>query len=190
MPTKGKATRECPFCWEEILATAKKCRFCWERFEEKENKNKIVETDNNTIKEKSNKPFVKKSYWKNWLVKWFWLALTFLFFYLVGESGRNNPSNWLYTLILLILIRKTYTVFAAKLIIENDHIVIKHVWVVTVKKMNIKYNKINTIDVTEFLWMGWLEITVWNDKPIKFWFLQNYQEAKNIIDEKIREFQK
>ena len=25
-----KETKECPFCWEEILATAVKCKHCWE----------------------------------------------------------------------------------------------------------------------------------------------------------------
>ena len=28
MPTKK--TKECPFCWEEILESAKKCKHCWE----------------------------------------------------------------------------------------------------------------------------------------------------------------
>lgn len=25
-----KETKDCPYCWEEILATAKKCKHCWE----------------------------------------------------------------------------------------------------------------------------------------------------------------
>ena len=25
-----KEMKECPYCWEEILATAKKCKHCWE----------------------------------------------------------------------------------------------------------------------------------------------------------------
>ncbi|OVE79444.1 hypothetical protein BVY01_02465, partial [bacterium I07] len=34
-----KETKECPYCSETILATAKKCRFCGEWFEEKEHIN-------------------------------------------------------------------------------------------------------------------------------------------------------
>jgi hypothetical protein len=40
-----KPTKECPYCWEEILATAKKCKHCWEfldddlRAEKKNEKN-------------------------------------------------------------------------------------------------------------------------------------------------------
>jgi len=52
--SENNNTKICPYCWEEIKASAIKCRYCWEILEQKE-ENKILNDVKNIILESDTK---------------------------------------------------------------------------------------------------------------------------------------
>lgn len=72
----------------------------------------------------------------------------------------------------------------AKLIIKDDHITIQK-GVIFREVKDIKYKKINSVDIAYVMGIGGIEIQIGNDKPIKFSNLEKYDEVKEHIHSKI-----
>lgn len=71
-----------------------------------------------------------------------------------------------------------------KLIISEDHVTIKE-GVILKSVKDIKYKKINSVDINYVLWFGGIEIQMGNDKPIIFKNLEKYEEVRDYIHQKI-----
>ena len=117
-----------------------------------------------------------------------WLIATLFslmpFAWVDTSDDTQKTAVTIFSIIFLFFLVKTIQCFMAKLIIEEDHVTIKK-WIIFKKVKDLKYKKINTIDVTYALWIGGIEIQMGNDKPIMFKNLENYNEVKSIINEKI-----
>lgn len=74
--------------------------------------------------------------------------------------------------------------FAQKLLIKDDSVVIEKGLLFREQK-DIKYKKINSVEIKHFLWFGGIEIQMGNDKPIVFKNLEKYQEVRDLIHQKI-----
>ena len=79
---------------------------------------------------------------------------------------------------------KTLQVFREKLIIKDDSVVIEK-GILHREEKDIKYKKINAVEIKHFLWFGGIEIQMGNDKPIMFKNLEKYQEVRDYIHQKI-----
>lgn len=199
MPTKP--TKTCPFCWEEILAAAKKCKYCWE----------MLKTEEEIEEEKNFQPLV---YGKNTAIKvlsilvWWLFSLSFIFMWIwvkntpsqnqnvettewtwdtatVTVQAQDESSPWnFFIFIWLCFLIPIWQLFMKKLIIDKDHVTIKS-WIIFKKKEDIKYNKINNIQQSSFLGFWWIKIFTWNDKPVVFDNLESYQDVITFINKKI-----
>lgn len=194
-----KKTKACPFCWEEILETAKKCKHCWE----------MLKTEEEIEEEKNFKPLV---YGKNTAIKvlsilvWWLFSLSFIFMWIwvkntpsqnqnvettewtwdtatVQTQDESSPWNFFIFIGLLFLI-PIWQLFMKKLIIDKDHVTIKS-WILFKKSEDIKYNKINNIWKSSFLGFWWVKIFTWNDKPVVFDNLKDYEVVIDLINKKI-----
>ena len=193
-----KKTKACPFCWEEILETAKKCKHCWE----------MLKTEEEIEEEKNFQP---KVYWKNKAVKiltigvcWFF-ALSILFMWMAANSPTKEIQEqvneewetvqvevevekesewWTFIFLMLLCTIPVIQMTFKKLIIDKDHVTLKR-GVFFRKQEDIKYNKINNIQQSSFLWMWWVKIFTWNDKPAVFNNLEDYEEVIAFINKKI-----
>lgn len=67
MTKQEKAMKECPYCWEEILETAKKCKHCWEFL------------DDELRAEKEWKEVKETSSTSIWNYSWCWIIKRWLF---------------------------------------------------------------------------------------------------------------
>ncbi len=67
-----------------------------------------------------------------------------------------------------------------KLIIKDDSVVIEK-GILFREQKDIKYKKINSVEIKHFLWFWGIEIQMGNDKPIVFKNLEKYQEVRDII---------
>ena len=76
--------------------------------------------------------------------------------------------------------------FTWSLELHKDHLTIKH-WLIVKKKEEIPYNKINSVDTTNTLWMVDLNIFVWNDKPTKFRIIEKSNEVVENIRKHIKQ---
>lgn len=133
-------------------------------------------------------------YGKNSLVKWGWLIPTWLrtLFWLintlalVGEVGLGLALQgaFIWRILLLIFWIKTLQIFMQKLIIKDDSVVIEK-WILFREQKDIKYKKINSVEVKHFLWFWGIEIQMGNDKPIIFKNLEKYQEVRDFINNNI-----
>lgn len=72
-----KEKKNCPFCWEEILATAIKCKHCWEFLNKEESKKEETKTETPKSKTK----------WREYVVFWFIIIVLFSFI----RSCLNTP---------------------------------------------------------------------------------------------------
>ncbi|MFC2696288.1 hypothetical protein BSK20_00550 [SR1 bacterium human oral taxon HOT-345] len=133
-------------------------------------------------------------YGKNSLVKWGWLISTGLWalfgiihtLSLTGDIGIGLAFQgaFIWWLLLVICGIKTLQVFAQKLIIKDDSVVIEKGLLFREQK-DIKYKKINSVEIKHFLGFGGIEIQMGNDKPIVFKNLEKYQEVRDLIHQKI-----
>lgn len=195
-----KETRACPFCWEEILAVAKKCKHCGE----------IIKSDEEIAEEKNFKPIV---YWKCKPIKilsvcWWWFCALSLIFMWIGLNSTETkqpeqntewtwevaaeventqksdwPGNWFIFFGFLFLI-PIWQLFMKKLIIDKDHVTIKS-WIIFKKSEDIKYKKINNISKSSFLGFWGIKIFTWNDKPVVFDNLESYEDVLDFINKRI-----
>lgn len=67
-----------------------------------------------------------------------------------------------------------------KLIIKDDSVVIKK-GILFREQKDIKYKKINSVEIKHFLGFWSIEIQMGNDSPIVFKNLEKYQEVRDII---------
>lgn len=93
--SEEKKTKECPYCGEEILATAKKCKHCGEWLEEHEEIDPIVEEAVNEVFEEEEE---KKEKWREILKNLKILGIFALFLFLLiftvpSESRFINSLN-------------------------------------------------------------------------------------------------
>lgn len=196
-----KNTKACPFCWEEILKTAKKCKHCWE----------FLKTEEEIEEENNFKPLV---YWKNkaikilsWIVFWI-LGISFIFIWIGVNSSTNTKevqkTEWtwevvenvnipqeqqstpwgFFIFIWLLWFIPIWQLYMKKLIINKDHVTIKS-WIIFKKSEDIKYKKINNIGKSSFLGFWWVKIFTWNDKPVVFDNLEDYEVVIDKINAKI-----
>ena len=130
---------------------------------------------------------MKKVYGKNWLAKGGSLACTLLLFFLIGtldSSAQYNATRGLLVIIFLFCLVRTMQCWMKKLIISEDHLTIKE-GVLFKSVKDIKYKKINSVDINYVLWFGGIEIQMGNDKPIIFKNLEKYEEVRDYIHQKI-----
>ena len=130
---------------------------------------------------------MKKIYGKNWLAKGGWLACTLLLFFLIGtldSSAQYNTTRGFLVIIFLFCLVRTIQCWMKKLIISEDHVTIKE-GVLFKSVKDIKYKKINSVDINYVLWFGGIEIQMGNDKPIIFKNLEKYEEVRDYIHQKI-----
>lgn len=129
-------------------------------------------------------------YGKNSLVKRGWLIPTCLWalfgmihtLALTGEVefGLALQGAFIWWLLLLIFGIKTLQIFMQKLIIKDDSVVIEK-GILFREQKDIKYKKINSVEIKHFLGFWDIEIQMGNDRPIIFKNLEKYQEVRDII---------
>lgn len=129
-------------------------------------------------------------YGKNSLVKRGWLISTCLWalfgmihtLVLTGEVGFGLALQgaFIWWLLLLIFGIKTLQIFMQKLIIKDDSVVIEK-GILFREQKDIKYKKINSVEIKHFLGFWDIEIQMGNDRPIIFKNLEKYQEVRDII---------
>lgn len=107
-----------------------------------------------------------------------------LFWAITSNPDTETWANGGIIIILLLCIFKVLQVFSEKIIISEDHVTIKK-WVIFKEVKDIKYKKINSVDITYVLGIWGLEIQIGNDKPIVFKNLEKYDEVKEHIHSKI-----
>lgn len=132
---------------------------------------------------------MKKEYGKNRWIKGFWifilaLVCISLFWAIISNPDTETWANGGIIIIFLLCIFKVLQVFSEKIIISEDHVTIKK-WVIFKEVKDIKYKKINSVDITYVLGIWGLEIQIGNDKPIVFKNLEKYDEVKEHIHSKI-----
>lgn len=167
-----KKTKECPFCWEEILETAKKCKHCGE----------FLDKEENNISDKEEFNFEEKIYKKDRTAKivviLFW-GLIAGFFFAFGSSvewGGVCIFLWICCLIPIL------SIFCQRLVLEKDRIkIIKGIIFKNIKY--IQYNKINDAELNTF--SSTIILYTWNDKPIKFSWIEKPNEVLELIQKKI-----
>ena len=71
-----RETKECPYCSETILKTAKKCKHCWERLEEKSQEKERIKKEKDLNKKSAKTRFV------NFLRFLLFIIVAFIFSYL------------------------------------------------------------------------------------------------------------
>lgn len=158
----AKKTKECPYCWEEILEKAIKCRFCWEFLEEQSQKNKIKEKKAEKENDKKEIYDEYEEFWtSDWYLAFLWIAAIITF-----------P---IYIWIIFVCVAIIY--HCQKIEIHKDHLVYKH-WVFVKRKEEIPFKKINSVDTKSFIFDD-LVIRTWNDKPTIF---KNVEECRKIVD--------
>jgi len=150
----------CPFCSEEIKDGAKKCRYCGE-FIDKESKPVKQEESDESVK------IYKK------------IGIIIFFQILFGIILLPAYGIWI---IFLCVARKTST---RKLEIHKDCVVIKH-GIITHRKEEIPYYKINSVDIENTLWFVNLVIRTWNDKPTIFKYIEKHDEVVAEIKKHIK----
>lgn len=166
-----KKTKSCPFCWEEILEEAKKCRFCGEFLEEKK---ETTTTENEDFTEKVYK---KDRTAKIVVLLCWWIVAGFFFaFWSTTEWGGICIFLWLCCLIPILAI------FCQRFILEKDRIKIVK-WILFKNIKYIQYNKINDAELNTF--SSTIVLYTWNDKPIKFSWIQKPNEVLEFIQRKI-----
>ena len=121
---------------------------------------------------------MRKEYGKNLWIKGFWIAILVI---VLPSLGSGSPAA---LLLLLFPIFKILQVFSAKIIISDEHVTIRR-GVIFKEVKDIKYKKINSVDITYALGIWWIEIQIGNDKPIVFKNLEKYDEVKELIHQKI-----
>lgn len=125
-------------------------------------------------------PLVKRGWLiPTWLRTLFWLIHTLALVWEVG-LGLALQAAFIWWILLLIFGVKTLQVFMQKLIIKDDSVVIEK-GILFREQKDIKYKKINSVEIKHFLWFWGIEIQMGNDKPIVFKNLEKYQEVRDII---------
>lgn len=137
---------------------------------------------------------MQKIYGKNSLVKWWWAIPTWFrallgiinTLALIWDLWLWLAFQWAFFwwILLLIFGARTLQVFREKLIIKDDSVAIEK-GILHREEKDIKYKKINAVEIKHFLWFGGIEIQVGNDKPIMFKNLEKYQEVRDYIHQKI-----
>ena len=100
----------------------------------------------------------------------------------IAKSGEiSGGIFYFFGLLVLFPILQMY---AKKFILDKDHVTIKK-GVIFKKKENIQYTKMNNVQQSEFLGFGGVKIFTWNDKPVVFDNLENYEYVVEFLQKKI-----
>lgn len=149
---------KCPFCNEDIKDGAIKCRYCWEFLNKKE---QSTSESNGEV----------KVYWVMSIIIIVNIILGILtlilyWIWIIFLIGAWKYAKW-------------------KLEIHDDCVIIKH-GIITQKREEIPYYKINSVDTENTLWFVNLVIRTWNDKPTVFKYISHHNEVVEEIKKHIK----
>lgn len=119
-----------------------------------------------------------------WIISFFfvlpWIIL------LCAESEGTNSNKLVGVLLILFWVYLFLRVFLQTLTIYENWVIIK-TGVIFIKKKDLKYKKINSIESTNTLWFQGIKFCTWNDTVNKFTCVEKCSEIIEEVNKHIEE---
>ena len=120
-----------------------------------------------------------------WLIFFITLLLMFICLFTLNLWHEWQLSILeFFCLLELIIIIAIIEAYVNILIVWKNGIRIEN-WILVRNKKEIPYDKINTINTHSAFWLWTLEILTGNDSVTRYKFLDKYEEAENLIKERM-----
>ncbi len=120
-----------------------------------------------------------------WIIFAIVLLLMFICLFVFDLWAKWNSTVieffFLVELIVAIVIFEEYM----NILIVWENGVVFESGILIKSKKEIPYDKINSVSIRSAFWFGALEIQVWNDMVTRYNFLNKYEEAEELIKERI-----
>lgn len=125
----------------------------------------------------------------------FWVIM-FIFFWLVllawltddsfGTDEWSIFAMWFLIILEIIFVFKILWAYLTTITIWQDSLIYRK-WVLFRHKAETPYLQISSVESSSFLWMWDIEVTLLNNNRFKYKYVQNYEEAESLINERVKQ---
>ena len=123
-------------------------------------------------------------------------VIMFIFFWLVllvwitddsfGKDDWSIATMRFFIILEIIFIFKILWAYLTTITIWEDSLAYRK-WVIFIHKTETPYLQISSVESSSFLWMWNIEITLLNNNRFKYKYVQNYEEAESLINERVKQ---